>query len=215
MRREHHVSYSDGEREPATLSALVRLKSGQCHKRGWRDVFASPWVRHLVEQLATTQGPGLSGHVSTLRLDGDLAVVMLGLRSWSVHAMWFSAYEDRYATLSPGIRGFLYAAETAANAGIDILDLGKGDEPYKKQLANRSLVLRSGWVAGAGPGRMLFSGARVPNRLADALYHRSPTTVQVMRGTVHGLRRGRMPYAATWRRQRRALTTARPPSLSN
>jgi CelD/BcsL family acetyltransferase involved in cellulose biosynthesis len=125
-------------------------------------------------------------------LDGQLAMVTLSLRSWSIQSAWFPAFDERFASASPGIAGFLHMGEMAAGAGIEYIDLGKGNEPYKAHLSNASLELASGWVAGTSPKDQFFRSARVPEHIARLAFERLPSTESMATTAVQGLRRRRM-----------------------
>jgi CelD/BcsL family acetyltransferase involved in cellulose biosynthesis len=60
---------------------------------------------------------------------------------------WFPAYDREFARYSPGTILTLRIAEAAAAAGLEHVDLGKGDEPYKARLATRTLTLGEGALA--------------------------------------------------------------------
>jgi CelD/BcsL family acetyltransferase involved in cellulose biosynthesis len=209
MRRDFQVGYRDHDPRPAALATLMQLKSAQCRQRGWRDVFGPPWVRQAVEQLAAAQGPALSARVSTLLLDGEVAVAMMSLRSWTVQALWFSTFRTCFAPLSPGIAGVLRVGSAAEAAGVQCLDLGKGEEPYKQILGNGAWPLTSGWVMGGGSAGRAFSRSRLPLRIGEGVFQRAPATERRVRNVVYGLRRVRTAYGDTGATRWAALRVGR------
>lgn len=189
LEREHEVSYSDHDAAAGTLVELMTLKSRQCRRRGWRDVFDRPWIRRFVRDLASTDTPAFSGKLSTLRLDGQLALVTLGLQAWSSRAVWFTAFDERFASGSPGLVGYLYMGEAAAASGVGSIDLGKGDESFKEHLGNASCELVSGWVASPSARSLLFRAGRLPGRITDTVFARVPSSRRVATEMVHSFRR--------------------------
>ena len=59
---------------------------------------------------------------------------------------WFPAYDAEFAKFSVGSILLLRIAEAAAAHGVDLVDLGKGTDPYKERLMNRSVKLQEGCV---------------------------------------------------------------------
>jgi CelD/BcsL family acetyltransferase involved in cellulose biosynthesis len=129
------------------LQTVIRLKSQQCRRTGTPDFFAQRWVRALVEQICALQGPHFSGRLSALYAGDHLVGAHLGMRSARVWHWWFPVYDSSFAAYSPGGLLLLRVAQAAADQGHALLDLGKGDDPYKRSFADCSLPLAQGWVA--------------------------------------------------------------------
>jgi CelD/BcsL family acetyltransferase involved in cellulose biosynthesis len=86
-----------------------------------------------------TQEQEFAGCLSALYVGDDLAAVHAGMRSDRAWHWWFPVYEDRYAKYSPGLILLLDVAREAARLGLDYLDLGKGDDPYKQSFTNAEI----------------------------------------------------------------------------
>jgi CelD/BcsL family acetyltransferase involved in cellulose biosynthesis len=129
------------------LATVLRLKSQQCRRTGTPDFFARPWTRALVESIGTLQHPHFAGRLSALYAGDQLVGAHLGMRSATVWHWWFPVYSDAMAPYSPGAQLLLHVAHAAADAGCGLLDLGKGDDAYKRSFADCSLPLVEGWVA--------------------------------------------------------------------
>jgi CelD/BcsL family acetyltransferase involved in cellulose biosynthesis len=68
------------------------------------------------------------------------------MRSRGVLHWWFPTYHPRYGAYSPGIILLLRIAAAAPVLGVGKLDLGKGEERYKRNLMTGAAPLREGAV---------------------------------------------------------------------
>jgi CelD/BcsL family acetyltransferase involved in cellulose biosynthesis len=59
---------------------------------------------------------------------------------------WFNAYDRDFAGYSTGILLQMKTLQAAAEHGITFLDMGKGPEEYKKQLATGALRVAEGVI---------------------------------------------------------------------
>ncbi|MFJ3635389.1 GNAT family N-acetyltransferase [Streptomyces sp. NPDC090112] len=162
------------ERSPAVLRALMAWKSAQYRRTGRRDRFAQDWINNLVTALSTTRTPSCSGLLSVLYAGDRPVAAHFGLRSRTVLSCWFPAYDRDFATFSPGRVLYLRMIEAAATAGIDMLDLGRGDAPYKDSLKTRELIVHEGAVLRAGAGATLHWLSHEPPRAARAFVRERP-----------------------------------------
>jgi CelD/BcsL family acetyltransferase involved in cellulose biosynthesis len=90
------------------------------------------------------------------------------MRSPSVLACWFPAYDPEYAKYSPGLVLHLRMAEHEASAGngsgVAYLDLGRGPKDYKESLKTRDLTVSEGWVTRRHPVALGHRARRAPVR---------------------------------------------------
>ncbi|OLZ63857.1 cellulose biosynthesis protein CelD [Streptomyces amritsarensis] len=162
------------ERSPAVLRTLMAWKSAQYRRTGRRDRFAQSWINNLVTMLAATRAPSCSGLLSVLYAGGRPVAAHFGLRSRSVLSCWFPAYDRDFATFSPGRVLYLRMIEAAAAAGIDMLDLGRGDAAYKDSLKTRELIVHEGAVLRAGTGAALHWLSHEPPRAVRGFVRERP-----------------------------------------
>lgn len=158
------VRYVHDERDPAALRTLMGWKSAQYRRTGRGDRFARPWIVALAEQLFHSRGPSFSGLLSVLYAGGRPAAAHFGMRSPSVLACWFPAYDPAYARYSPGLVLHLRMAEAAAAEGVAYLDLGRGGKEYKESLKTRDLIVSEGWVTRRHPVALGHRARRAPVR---------------------------------------------------
>jgi len=144
------VRFTLHDANPLTLKQLFEWKSAQYNRSGkvlsLIDYFSFRWTRTLLERIHAEQTPGFAGVLSTLHVGDDLVAVHMGMRSEKVLHWWFPAYDPAFGKLSPGLILLTKLTEAAAQMGIRQIDLGPGEEPYKKLVANREQLLASGFV---------------------------------------------------------------------
>jgi CelD/BcsL family acetyltransferase involved in cellulose biosynthesis len=115
------------------LRQLVELKRDQYRATGARDFFAEPDRLNLLHRLLHTREEGFGGLLSTLHAGPNLIAAHFGIRSDSVLHWWFPVYAPEHSRLAPGwmlLRELIIAAPTL---GIDRIDLGRGDDEYKRR----------------------------------------------------------------------------------
>jgi CelD/BcsL family acetyltransferase involved in cellulose biosynthesis len=134
-------------RDPAVFGTVLRLKSEQCRRTGASDCFAQPWGRELVQRIADTDHPAFGGRLSALYAGDTLVAAHFGMRTPRVWQWWFPVYNHAHGAYSPGAILLMQVAAAAAAQGHQLLDLGKGDEPYKEVFADTSLPLVEGIVS--------------------------------------------------------------------
>jgi CelD/BcsL family acetyltransferase involved in cellulose biosynthesis len=156
------------------LRTLLAWKTDQYRRTGRTDRFAKPWIVELVEHLLATQTEHFGGVLDMIYVDGHPVAGHFGLRTRTTLAGWFPAYDTAYARYSPGLIHHLAMAERAAEAGIEIIDMGRGEKEYKEKLKNGEYYVAEGRIArrsvGAGAHWML----RVPVRRLRSTVLASP-----------------------------------------
>jgi CelD/BcsL family acetyltransferase involved in cellulose biosynthesis len=183
------VRFVFDERDAAALRTLMEWKSAQYRRTGRRDRFAQEWISRLVHRLAETRAPECSGTLSVLYAGGRPIAAHFGLRSASVLACWFPAYEPEFAKYSPGLVLHLRMAEAAAAEGIGLLDLGRGAAEYKDSLKTGELPVYEGAVTHPGVGAALYWLGREPSRRAHSFVRSRPRLAAVAARSLKGAAR--------------------------
>ncbi|MFF4188015.1 GNAT family N-acetyltransferase [Streptomyces sp. NPDC001691] len=173
-RQAGEVRFVFDERDPAALARLMEWKSAQYRRTGRRDRFAQEWISTLVQQLAHTRAPGCSGVLSVLYAGDEPVAAHFGLRSRTVLACWFPAYDPEFAKYSPGLVLHLRMAEAAAAEGIGMLDLGRGAAEYKDALKTGEIPVYEGASTRPGAGAVLHWIGREPARRAHGFVRERP-----------------------------------------
>jgi CelD/BcsL family acetyltransferase involved in cellulose biosynthesis len=112
----------------------------------------------------------------------------LGLRSSTSCSYWFPAYDVEFQPYSPGGYLLLRLAETHAQMGVRYLDLGPGEELYKRRFASTQVWLAEGSVDRRGPVALARAASRVPRRLGER-YLTGTAAEPVVKGALGALKR--------------------------
>ncbi|WBY01276.1 GNAT family N-acetyltransferase [Ramlibacter tataouinensis] len=137
--------------DTAAFDEVIRLKSEQCRRTGQLDFFAWEWTRTLVRRVRDTDDADFGGCLSTLHAGDTLVAAHFGMHTPEVLHWWFPVYSQAHAPYSPGSLLLLEVARAAAAQGHALLDLGKGDERYKRSFADCSWPLLEGIVSRPTP----------------------------------------------------------------
>ncbi|WP_219469279.1 GNAT family N-acetyltransferase [Nonomuraea rhizosphaerae] len=165
--------------DEAPLRTLLGWKTDQYRRTGRTDRFSQQWIVELVERLHATRGDSFAGVLDMIYVDDLPMAGHFGIRTRTTLAGWFPAYDPQYGKYSPGLIHHLAMAERAAEAGIQVIDMGRGQKEYKDKLKNGDLEVAEGRVATAGPASAVHWLMRVPARktratvLANPLLHRT------------------------------------------
>lgn len=185
------ASFSYGADDPDALTALIELKSEQCRRRGWKDLFGLRWIRELVERLASCSSPALVGSLSALRADGRVVAADMSIRSETVYAAWIVAYRHELSSYSPGVVRWRYLLEALGQGGIQLVDFGRGEDEFKRRFATTTAALGEGLWTVRGTGSPLATVWRSVQQ-ARARY---PGVEQRLRADVQKARRWRYRWA--------------------
>jgi CelD/BcsL family acetyltransferase involved in cellulose biosynthesis len=131
---------------PEAFDTLLGWKSAQYRATGFADVFEFPWTSALLREIASSKASDFGATISTLYVSGRLAAACYSLRSRGVLHAWFNAYSPEFAAYSPGLVLFERMARAAEQHGATKIDLGKGEERYKRCLASAATEVLEGGV---------------------------------------------------------------------
>jgi CelD/BcsL family acetyltransferase involved in cellulose biosynthesis len=128
------VRFEASSCDEQALAWVIAAKRAQYAATGAGDYFAPPRRRALLSQLLRTTEPGFAGMLSTVHVGDQLVAAHFGIRSGPVLHWWFPVYDPAFARIGPGwilLREMLTAAPAA---GITRIDLGRGEDEYKRWL---------------------------------------------------------------------------------
>ncbi|MFB4277002.1 MULTISPECIES: GNAT family N-acetyltransferase [unclassified Nonomuraea] len=158
----------------APLRTLLGWKTDQYRRTGRTDRFAHQWIVELVERLLATQSESFAGVLDMVYVGDRPVAGHFGLRTRTTLAGWFPAYDTHFAKYSPGLIHHLAMAERAAESGIAIIDMGRGQKEYKDKLKNGELEVAEGRVARVGAAAGVHWMMRVPVRKTRATVMANP-----------------------------------------
>ena len=125
------VRFDFDNQEPALLERFLAWKAAQHAERGTRFAFAEPWARRLVERAFASRDPAFRGTLSCLFAGDHFVAGSFNLISGTTLHVWIAAFGPEYSKFSPGTNFFPELIMAAGAAGIQRLDFGHGDEPFK------------------------------------------------------------------------------------
>lgn len=147
LAREHgEVRFILHDPRPDAFECLFRWKGAQYDRAGMTDPFGFRWTRELLRRTTEVDAPDFAGVLSSLRVQGKVIAVHMGMRSRDVLHWWFPTYDPAYAKYSVGIILLLRLAQALADAGLGTLDLGKGDALYKRRVMTGSTPVAEGSI---------------------------------------------------------------------
>jgi CelD/BcsL family acetyltransferase involved in cellulose biosynthesis len=163
------LSFEFDAKDKKVFEQIIAWKRQQYASASSLDPFDFPWSIRTLEELVSRNDDTLRGVVSALYFGKRLAAAHLGMRSARTLHYWFPAYDPALAEYSPGMICLLEIAKQAGHHSIARIDLGKGDETYKRRLlsgvtevaAGSITTQRSGWAVKYAK-RGLESASRVP-----------------------------------------------------
>ncbi|MGY4648094.1 CelD/BcsL family acetyltransferase involved in cellulose biosynthesis [Mycobacterium sp. URHB0021] len=132
--------------DDAVLDQVIALKRAQYAATGSRDYFGKPERTQLIHRLLHTRDIAFGGVLSTVHVGDRLMGAHFGIRSDHVLHWWFPVYDREFAPLSPGwilLREFISATPTL---GINRIDLGRGDDDYKRRAKTGEVSVSQGSV---------------------------------------------------------------------
>jgi CelD/BcsL family acetyltransferase involved in cellulose biosynthesis len=142
------IRFEPNSRDHAVFEGSIRSKSAQCLSK-WKaraDPFAVGWVRDCLERVFAAQERDFSGVLSALYAGDSLVATHFGMQSGSVCHYWFPSYAPAFAVYSPGLALLHSLARAGSTLGIDFIDLGRGDQPYKSRFMTTAVSLMEGFV---------------------------------------------------------------------
>lgn len=163
------VVFRIDDRRPDALARLIAAKREQYRRTRALDVFVAPWVNHTIQSLFEQRGPHLSGLLSTLEINGELAAAHFGMRSASVLHYWFPVFWPEHAHLGPGLSLYCEMARSLADDGITQIQMGPGEYDFKRRLGNAGFAIVSGQIQQASLTRTVVAAGRGLDRLAQSL----------------------------------------------
>ena len=164
-------SLGDASSHAADVEAFARL-----HAERWASNPASGVTPAVVRMLADSDPRRL--RVWRL-LDGDdVVAVEILLSAGGATSFWLGAWDEGRAAWQPSIQTMLRAVEHAFEAGDRTLDLGEGDQDYKRRFADGTAQLAWSVLVPRGPRAAAALAAVAAGRARRGLGRRLPSRVR-------------------------------------
>jgi CelD/BcsL family acetyltransferase involved in cellulose biosynthesis len=162
------VTFRAQSTDADALAWLVDRKREQYAATGARDHFAVEDRRALLSVLLDTHEPGCEGIMSTLHFGETLVAAHFGIRSRSALHWWFPVYEPAFAGFAPGWIMLRELAIAAPGLGLERIDLGRGDDEYKRRARTGEVEVAAGTVTNSAARRFGHEARRAAVDAAKA-----------------------------------------------
>ena len=165
----------------AIVETCIRWKSEQ-HEQSEADrIFHHSWVVELLYKILACEGEDFAPLLSVTYAGDQIAAVHFAMRSRNLFHGWFPTYNAALGEYSPGFLHWIETLKAAESLGISRVDLGKGEERYKRRftsgmdrvlqgtvdLRSSMAVARRAWrqTQASIKASPLYGPARVPARV--------------------------------------------------
>ncbi|AWS40162.1 cellulose biosynthesis protein CelD [Streptosporangium sp. 'caverna'] len=129
-----------------SLARVIELKRAQYEATGALDYFAEPGRAELLTRLMHTRDTSFGGVLSTLHAGPHLLAAHFGMRAGGVLHWWFPVYDPAFGNLAPGWMLLRELIAAAPEMGITRIDLGRGDDEYKRRAKTGETMVAQGLV---------------------------------------------------------------------
>jgi len=140
------ITFAADSSDAGVLDTVIALKRAQYAATGASDYFAATERVALVHRLLETRVDGFAGVLSSVHVGTKLLAAHFGIRSGEVLHWWFPVYDPELAGFAPGWILLRELAAAAPALGVTRLDLGRGDDEYKRRAKTGETVVCQGFV---------------------------------------------------------------------
>ena len=128
------------------LERLIELKRAKYQRSKTFDILSVKWAADLLRELQGVKHPNFQGILQTMWAGDELVCVHFGMLTDKILHYWFPIFDHQYARYSPGTEMMMRVAEECCERGIEKLDLGYGDDPWKFKFCNAHTRVLNGQV---------------------------------------------------------------------
>ncbi len=169
---------------PEVLARTIAWKRDQYQRTHILDLFLPDWTRRLIEVLHgdnhasdsplsadgrpsdNLQNEPLRGLLSVLWAGETVVAAHFGMVERGRLHYWFPAYDPEFAQYSPGTALFTELVRASTKNGIDCIDMGYGEQPYKQKQTATATQVAFGTITDSRWHRFSYHTQR---RLVDCL----------------------------------------------
>lgn len=128
------------------LEQLIGLKRKKYQRTKTFDILSVDWASNLLREIHQVRGGRFQGILSAIWAGDHLVAAHIGMLTDTMLHYWFPVFDPKFSKYSPGTELLLRVAQQASSMGIEKLDLGYGDDPYKFRFANATESVHCGLV---------------------------------------------------------------------
>lgn len=128
------------------LTQLLKWKADQMLAAKKWNALTIPWTRDVFDLVLEQRGDQFAGMLTALWAGDELVAATMGMRTAKVLHGWVTAYSPKFAKYSPGLVLVLEVAQHAQTLGIERIDMGRGDESFKRSFSSGAIEVHEGVV---------------------------------------------------------------------
>jgi CelD/BcsL family acetyltransferase involved in cellulose biosynthesis len=153
----------------ADFETLIAWKRAQLAATGQTDLFKTPWVMRLMEELLETRDPEFGGGLYTLHLGDELVATHFHLRGGGTIHGWLIAHDPKFERYSPGLLLFQDILKSLDHGPYRRLDLGAGDYRFKRELSNHQQAVTFGFLGAPSVSTLARKAVYRVRHIAESL----------------------------------------------
>lgn len=159
-----------GSEAAALLDTMFSQKATRFAAQGIKDPFSDSAVRAFYKAVLAP-GSAVDGLLHVLRLDGDPIAVRCNVRIGAALYALISSMSccERVRAGSPGKQNLLRVMQTAFDAGVATIDMGKGPSDEKRLWCNEIVPLSDHYAPLSGLGRICLPGLMARRRARETI----------------------------------------------
>ena len=115
----------------ALVEKAIAWKRDQYRRTHILDLFTPDWTIDLIRHLHEQDVDGLRGILSVLWAGDRPVAAHYGMIEGGLLHYWFPSYDPAYSQYSPGTGLFRQIVHDGTINGLDFVDMGYGEQPYK------------------------------------------------------------------------------------
>ncbi|MFG0253967.1 MAG: GNAT family N-acetyltransferase [Rhodopirellula sp. JB053] len=165
-------------RSPEVLAQTIAWKRSQYQRTHILDLFLPDWTRRMVDVLHGGEERDAMADLSDAPLGGLLSVLWAGDQIVAAHYgmiekgqlhYWFPTYDPKYARYSPGTALFTELVRASTEYGVDSIDMGYGEQPYKQKQTATTTDVAYGTITNSRWHRLTHSASNTLSQYAKRI----------------------------------------------
>lgn len=156
-------------RATSDFENMLAWKRTQLRVTGQRDIFETRWTERLLRDLFESRDPEFGGVLFTLHFGDRLAAAQFDVHGRETVHAWIISHDTEFDRYSPGMMLFVDLLRWMGTTPYRRLDLGVGEQRFKRELSNAGRPVTQGCVGVPSAALLVRDAAYRVMRAAEAL----------------------------------------------
>jgi CelD/BcsL family acetyltransferase involved in cellulose biosynthesis len=126
---------------------MIQWKRIQYQRTKILDLFTPDWTRRMVEHLHRSNDQPMHGLLSVLWAGDTMVAAHFGMIDRGLLHYWFPTYNVAHSRYSPGAALFKSIIRDATDNGLNCIDMGYGEQPYKRKQTDTITTVHHGTIS--------------------------------------------------------------------